>query len=185
MLNLLAYFVIPIYTIWFVGDTDWFALNLSVLSSQAERRNAFFIWGILVEVFFYLALKKIIFLLPRKKAAMTVMNTACILLALGITTPYLPERLPFQSFLHVAFAFSASLLLLVCLYQITLSLYKRNRPYYETYLVALVFITTISGLLLLAAGIVSSALEIFFTISSCIFVRKLHKKALTEHQRRE
>lgn len=180
MLNLLAYVLIPIYTILFVWNTNWFTLNLSVLSSWANRKSAFLIWGIIVGCFFYFALKKIIIILPERKKETILLNTACILLALGVTTPYLPAELPFQSFLHVAFAFSASIFLLLCLYMITLRLYKKNRSYYESSLVSIIAITAFSALLLFAAGIVSSALELFFTISSCIYVRRLHKKVLKE-----
>lgn len=176
LLTVTAYCIIPIYTILFAWDTDWFTLNFSVLGSLATRKNAFLLWGILVGAYFYLVLKKIIQDLPRNKKEKALSLTALILLGLAVTTPYLPDLNPFKAFLHVIFAFTASVLLLACLYMVVWKLYCMNQEKYRPYLSWLNVITVISLMLLILAGIVSTALEIFFTLSSVILLLKLYRK---------
>lgn len=114
ILNITAYFIIPVYTFLFAWGTDLFRLNFSVLGSLANRKNAFLLWGIIVGIYFYYVLRKIIHHLPRNRKETVTSVSALILLAFAVTTPYLPENRPFRAFLHVIFAFSASVLLLAC-----------------------------------------------------------------------
>lgn len=176
ILNITAYFIIPVYTFLFAWGTDLFTLNFSVLGSLASRKNAFLLWGIIVGSYFYYVLKKIIHRLPRNRKESIISNTALLLLAFAVTTPYLPENRPFRAFLHVIFAFSASVLLLGCLYLIVWKLYCMNRGVYRPYLTCLNVITVISAMLLLLAGIVSSALEIFFTVSCTLLLIRLYRR---------
>ena len=104
-------------------------------------------------------------------------TTALFLLLLAVTIPYLPDSVPLQAFLHVVFAFTASLLLGLCLYlvlwrlsSISEAAHKILRPYR----ISMVAITFISAMLLLIAGIISSALEIFFIITTTILVQRLY-----------
>lgn len=176
VLNITAYLIIPIYTFLFAWGTDLFTLNFSVLGSFATRKNAFLLWGILVGAYFYYVLREIIKRLPchEKEAALTY--TALILLFLAVTTPYLPEHKPFDAFLHVVFAFSASVLLLSTLYFILWKLKNMNRRIYRPYLDCLYAITAISAMLLSLAGIVSSALEIFFTVSCTVLLKRVYDR---------
>lgn len=176
LLTITAYCIIPIYTIMFAWGTDWFTLNFSVLGSLATRKNAFLLWGILVGVYFYYVLRKIIRGLPRNKKETAVSIAALVLLILAVTTPYLPDLSPVQAFLHVMFAFTASVLLLACIYMVVWKLYCMNQEIYRSYLICLTVITVISALLLFLAGIVSTALEIFFTLSSTFLLQKLYRK---------
>lgn len=176
LLNVTAYIVIPIYTILFAWGTDWFRLNFSVLGSIANRKNAFLLWGIIVGVYFYYVLKRIIKGIPSNRKESVISACALLLLAFAVTTPYLPEIRPFQSFLHVIFAFSASVLLLGCLYLIVWKLYRMNEQAYGIYFTLLNVITACSASLLLLAGIVSSALEIFFTITCTLLLIRLYRR---------
>lgn len=176
ILNFIAYFLIPGYTILFVRGTNWFTLNFSVIGSWSGRKNAFLLWGVIVGAYFYFTLRKIIRYLPLERKENAFLNTCLLLLSLAVTTPYLPQDLPFQSFLHVIFAFTASVLLLLTLYLTVIKLYHINHEAYRPYLACLHVITIICTFLLFLAGIVSSALEIFFTISSVVMVRMLYKK---------
>ena len=166
ILNITAYFIIPVYTFLFAWGTDWFTLNFSVLGSLANRKNAFLLWGIIVGTYFYYVLRKIIHHLPRNRKETVTSVSALILLAFAVTTPYLPENRPFRAFLHVIFAFSASVLLLGCM----------NRDGYRSYFICLNVITVLSAMLLLLAGIVSSALEIFFTVSCTLMLIRLYRR---------
>ena len=176
ILNITAYFIIPVYTFLFARGTDLFRLNFSVLGSLANRKNAFLLWGIIVGIYFYYVLRKIIHHLPRNRKETVTSVSALILLAFAVTTPYLPENRPFRAFLHVIFAFSASVLLLACLYLIVWKLYCMNREVYRPYFICLNIITVLSAMLLCLAGIVSSALEIFFTVSCTLMLIRLYRR---------
>lgn len=176
LLNLTAYFIIPVYTILFAWGTDLFRLNFSVLGSLANRKNAFLLWGIIVGIYFYHVLKRIIKGSPFKRLESVISTCSLLLLAFAVTTPYLPEIRPFQSFLHVIFAFTASVLLLGCLYLVVWKLSRMDKKTYGIYLILLNLITVISAMLLLLAGIVSSALEIFFTVSCTLLLIRLYRR---------
>lgn len=175
ILNITAYFIIPVYTFLFAWGTDLFTLNFSVLGSLANRKNAFLLWGIIVGIYFYYVLKKIIARLPRNRKETIISTVSLILLTFAVTTPYLPENRPFRAFLHVIFAFGASVLLLGCLYLVIWKLYCMNQTRYRTFLTCLNVITTLSAMLLVLAGIVSSALEIFFTVSCTVLLIRLYR----------
>lgn len=180
LLNITAYFIIPAYTILFAWGTDWFQLNFSVLGSLANRKNAFLLWGVIVGIYFYFVLKKIIKGSPCKRLESVICTGSLLLLAFAVTTPYLPQMRPFQSFLHVIFAFTASVLLLCCLYLVVGKLWCMDKKTYGIYFTLLNAITVICALLLLLAGIVSSALEIFFTISCTLLLIRLYRRITPE-----
>lgn len=181
--DLCAYIIIPLYTIAFVRNTNWFTTNFSVISSYHGRQAAFWIWGFLIGSYFYYSLKKVIQILPRSKKETALAAASMTLLALAVCTPYLPGEFPFRSFLHVVSAFTSAVLFLLCLFLTTWSFYRRDRPGYRSYMTGLWGIAAGSLFLLWAAGIVSSALEIFFVVSCSILVRKLHKKVLSNQLR--
>ena len=174
LLTVTACVIIPLYTILFAWGTDWFTLNFSVLGNLATRKNAFLIWGIIVGAYFYFTLKRIIRRLPRNTKESILLSADLVLLTLAVTTPYLPDVKPFRSLLHVFFAFTASVLLLACLYLVVWKLYCMKRSIYRPYLTCLNIITILSIALLILAGIVSTALEVFFTISCTLLLRRLY-----------
>lgn len=189
LLSVVAYAVIPIYTLMFVSGTNWFTSNLSVIGSWPGRRMSFFVLGIIIGVYYLVVLKRLLSCLPRHPLESLLLYTAFSLLVLAVTTPYLPESVPFQAFLHVVFAFGSSVLLALCLCLILwrlsgLSLAARRtlRPYRQ----GLTAILAVSALLLMIAGIVSSALEIFFVIATTVLVQRLYVRrlALSPYRRR-
>lgn len=172
-LNFAAYILIPIYTIWFVEGTNWFTTNFSVLGNMFGRSEEFVLWGLMVGIYFFWCLRRIVRMMKEKPKGTFLIPASLLLLTFALTTPYLPDKLPLKSFLHIIFAFMAAVCLMLCLYLIVWQLYQSNREDYRSYVRCLVFITLFSGFLLVLAGIVSSALEIFFTISTVILVRRL------------
>lgn len=177
LLSCIAYAVIPIYTLLFVKGTNWFTSDLSVIGSWPNRRTSFFFLGTIIGLYYYTILKKLLANLPHRIWESCILHTALFLLLLAVTIPYLPDSVPLQAFLHVVFAFTASLLLGLCLYlvlwrlsSISEAAHKILRPYR----ISMVAITFISAMLLLIAGIISSALEIFFIITTTILVQRLY-----------
>lgn len=180
LLSCLAYAVIPVYTLLFVKGTNWLTSNLSVIGSWPTRRTAFFFLGLLIGLYYYMVLKRLLRYLPRRGLETCILRLGLVLLLLAVVTPYLPDSVPFQAFLHVIFAFSASILLVLCLYLILWRLSALSsgagrllRPYR----VSMVIITIVSACLLVMAGIISSALEIFFIIATTILVQRLYVRS--------
>ena len=177
LLSLTAYAVIPLYTIMFVSGTNWFTSNLSVIGSFPDRRAAFLFMGITIGLYYLIVLRRLLSCLPHRNLETGLLYTAFFLLILAILTPYLPHAVPFQSFLHVAFAFTSSMLLALCLYLILRhlsALSQASRRFLRPYRVSMVMIIAVSGILLVIAGIISSALEIFFIIATTILVQRLY-----------
>ena len=98
---------------------------------------------------------------------------ALALLFFAITTPYLPEELPLKSVLHIIFAFLSALLVLLFLLLVIWSQYQIYPHVYRRYLYGWLAIVGGSVLLLAAAGIISSALEIYVTLTSAAMAERL------------
>lgn len=176
LLNLLSYIIIPVYTVLFVRGSNWFTCNFSVIGNVVQRRDAFVLWGLLVGLYFYRVLRTIVKHMEKKPKGTFLIPFCLCLLFFAITTPYLPDEMPFKAFLHIIFAFFAAVFLIICLYLIVWQLYRSSPAVYKPYLAALLGITLGSAFLLYLVGIVSSALEIFFTISTVILVRCLLRR---------
>ena len=182
ILNLFAYFIIPAYTVFFVKGYGWFTTNFSVIGNYLHRKDAFVLWGLLVGCYFFYSLRAIIRLMKEKPKGTFLVPLSLVLLFCAITTPYLPEELPLKAFLHIIFAFMAAVLLLLCLFLIIRQEYRQAPSRYKACLFAWAGIVAGSAFLLILVGIVSSALEIYFTITSVILTRRLLAK-LTENSR--
>lgn len=176
LLNIIAYFILPVYTLLFIKDSHLFNSNFSVHGNLPCNQLEFLIWGIMIGLYFYILIKRILKLIDNTKKEMIILNITGILLFMAITTPYLPSLVPFRSFLHILFAFVSALLLMVELYLIVWRLYRQNSYDFRVYLCSLHYITAISLLLLIVVGIVSTALEFFFSISCVILTCNLYKQ---------
>lgn len=179
LLSILSYFIIPAYTILFVQNSNWFTTNFSVLGNMIGREEEFVLWGLLVGIYFFWCLRRIVTLMPEKPPGTWLIPLSLVLLTIAITTPYLPESLPLKSFLHIIFAFMAAVCLILCLFFIVGKLYQLEKETYRPFLVCLIGIALFSMFLLKLAGIVSSALEIFFTISTELLAFRLYQKQMT------
>lgn len=175
-INFTAYILIPVYTVLFVEGSNWFTTNFSVLGNLAGRKTAFVLWGLLVGIYFFWCLRRIVLHMENPPRGTWLIPLSLLLLTCAITTPYLPEALPLKAFLHIIFAFMAAVCLMCCLYFIIIKLYREDAGSYKRFLAGLLGITAISAALLWLAGIVSSALEIFFTISAAVLVKRLYEK---------
>lgn len=177
--RLAAYVVIPVFTILFALDSNLFTSNFSVIGSQIGRQEEFVLWGLIVGIYFFWCLQRIssyaAFQSRRKPKGMWLAPLALMLLAFAITTPYLPKRFPLAALLHVSFAFLSAVCLALDILLTVWSLYRRDKKRYRPFLIGLTGIVLCSLALLLMCGIVSSALEIFFTISSAVLVQRLYE----------
>ena len=168
-----AYFLIPVYTVLFTRGYNWFTTNFSVIGNFFDKKRSFFLWGVLVGSFFYIIHRKVKSRLTLNPVYGRMVQAALALLFFAITTPYLPEELPLKSVLHIIFAFLSALLVLLFLLLVIWSQYQIYPHVYRRYLYGWLAIVCGSVLLLAAAGIISSALEIYVTLTSAAMAERL------------
>lgn len=175
--SFIAYCVIPAYTLIFVRNSDWLASNLSVIGSWPGRRVAFFFLGLLVGTYYLVILRRLLSRLPRHMTESLLLWTAFALLMLAVSTPYLPETVPFQAFLHVVFAFTSSILLALCLwltFRHLSGLSPELMEFLRPYRMSMAVIGAVCTALLLIAGIISTAMELYFLVTTIVLVQKAY-----------
>ena len=176
-LNFFACFLIPGYTLWFAGSVAWFRTNFSVIAvTGVDNYRGFIYWGILLGGYFLVMLTRLALVLPRFRQRLTMhllTLAACLCLAYALAIPYLPAYFPRYATLHVLLAALASVLLMVALLLCLLWLNRTQTKKYQTLLWAWLLIAIVCGVLFFIPRMVSSALEVFFSISATLLTRKL------------
>ena len=166
LLDLFACFLIPASTLLFAGSRAWFSTNFSVIAvTGPDHYRGFLYWGVLAGGYFFLMLMKLASILRSRvaqTAAILLTLAACLSLCYALAIPYLPEQFPRYADLHVILAALACVLLMLALLVALLALYRRQPDRYVPLLRAWFIIPQM----------VSSALEVFFTISAALLVRK-------------
>ena len=176
-LDLFACFLIPAYTLLFAGSVEWLGTNFSVIAVTGKDHYwGFVYWGALAGGYFAVMLTKLALILPRlwqRSAVCLLALLACLALGYALAIPYLPDDFPGFAYLHVVLAAGACVLLMLALLLVLLSLYRDSPENYRLLLVRRGLIVGGSGLLFLLAGMVSSALEVFFTITAALLTRRI------------
>ena len=176
-LDLFACFLIPAYTLLFAGSVEWLGTNFSVIAVTGKDHYwGFVYWGALAGGYFAVMLTKLALILPRlwqRSAVCLLALLACLALGYALAIPYLPDDFPGFASLHVVLAAGACVLLMLALLLVLLSLYRDSPEQYRLLLVRWWLIVGGSGLLFLLAGMVSSALEVFFTITAALLTRRI------------
>ena len=150
VLNFFACFLIPVYTISFAGSTEWFGSNFSIIAVTGwDRYQGFLYWGLLAGGYFFVV-------------------------GYALAIPYLPDYFPRFAALHVGLAAGACALLMLALLVLLLALYRSWPEQHGRLLVIWGLIVLGCAALFLIPGMVSTALEVFFTISTVLLVRKLY-----------
>lgn len=177
-LELMAWFVIPAYTLLFAGSVEWFGTNFSVLAVTGEDHyRGFVAWGLLAGGYFLVMLTRLAGLLPRPgQRAGTLVLVTLALLSLGyaLVIPYLPAYFPGYAALHVLLAALACVLVMGALLLILLAFRREDRARWRGPLLAWWGIVAGSALLFLIPRMVSTALEVFFTVSATLLVRRVY-----------
>ena len=176
-LDLFACFLIPAYTLLFAGSVQWFGTNFSVIAvTGPDHYRGFVYWGVLAGSYFFVMLSKLAFILSaRWERTLVRLLTVCAVLSLAyaVAIPYLPEYFPKYAALHVFLAALACVLLMLALLFILLVL-RRTRPGRWTGpLRTWGLIVLGCAVLFLIPMMVSTALEVFFTISTALLTRKV------------
>lgn len=176
-LNFFACVLIPAYTLWFAGSVAWFRTNFSVIAvTGVDNYRGFIYWGLLLGGYFAVMLTRLSLLLPHRRQSLTLgflTLGACLSLAYALAIPYLPDYFPRYATLHVILAALASVLLMLALLLCILALERREPGKYRKLLTAWVLIALACGVIFAIPRMVSSALEVFFSISAALLTRAL------------
>lgn len=139
------------------------------------------LWAVLTGGFFCFLLRRTLRLpavFPRQGNERQLADLAAALLFFSVLIPYRPEDSRFFSALHTIFAFSSSVLLYAIMLLLNLKLYFGGYTGMSRLTAALFFAGLFSVALFFLAGfMISSALEIFFTVFSCVWFTAFHKRA--------
>ena len=173
LLDLFACFLIPLYTLLFTHDTRWFTTNFSGIAAARDQRHGFFLWGMLVAVYLLCVLLPVMAALPRPLWPRLCLLGGFLLLLSAVVLPYTPDELPKIADLHVICAFTASCLLVLSLFLLLLQKARQDRQRYWDCMKWLGVTVLLSLVLFAMVGIISSALEIFFVLSTTLLARRL------------
>lgn len=176
-MKLFAYFIIPFYTLLFAHGYGWFTTNFSVIANSLRGGIGFAIWGILISLYLYFMHRRLKAVMQFPKGCRLLLPASLILLFCAVTTPYLPNDMPLKASLHIIFAFIFGVLILLYFLWIIAIQYRQSPVLYRSLFVGIIGIIIGSCILFLAAGIVSSALETFLTITISILAYRLWEKA--------
>lgn len=176
-LDFFACFLIPAYTLLFAGSVEWFGTNFSVIAvTGPDHYRGFVYWGILAGSYFFVMLSKLAYTLPLRWERVVVrLLTVCAVLSLAyaVAIPYLPAYFPKYAALHVALAAGACVLLMLALLTVLLALRRTDPARWRRPLWGWGFIVAGSAVLFLIPMMVSTALEVFFTISAALLARRV------------
>lgn len=176
-LDLFACFLIPAYTLLFAGSVEWFGTNFSVIAvTGPDHYRGFVYWGILAGSYFFVILSRLAFGLPRRWMRTVVRLLAvCAVLALAyaIAIPYLPEYFPKYAALHVLLAAGACVLLMIDLQFIILVMRRQDPVRWAGPLRACWGMAAVCAILFAIPRMVSTALEVFFTLSATLLARRV------------
>ena len=176
-LDFFACFLIPAYTLLFAGSVEWFGTNFSVIAVLGpDHYQGFIYWGLLAGGYFFVMLSKLAFVLPRRGVrALIRLITVCTVLALAyaVAIPYLPKYFPKYAALHVLLAAGACVLLMLALLMALLALRPTDPERWSSPLRLWGLIVAGCAVLFLIPMMVSTALEVFFTISAALLIRRV------------
>lgn len=177
LLDFWACFLLPGYTLLFAGSVKWFSTNFSVLAvTGADHYRGFLVWGVLAGVYFLVLLGRLAATLTQtwqRRGGYLLLGAAAVCLGLGLPLPYLPARYPEVARLHTLLIFSACVWMMGALLWLLLSFRRDQGRSYDRLLLAWGAIVLVCGVLFALSGIISTALEVFFTLSAAQLVRRM------------
>lgn len=178
LLNLYSCYLLPAYTLLFAGYEEWFRTNFSVLAvSGSKYYRSFLIWAVVTAIYFGVLLILLTEYLSARCRwrVLTLLGAALVSLTIGVPLPYLPDRYPELSKLHIFLCFTTGVWMMAALLMIILGQRRRNRDRYAPILRQWWYIVLGSGILFLVSGMVSSAMEIYFVLSAALLCRRLYQ----------
>lgn len=172
--------LIPCLTILLPGRTDWFTSNFSVVGSIFPQNVFLLIWAVITGSFYRTFTKRSIrqtapFIAIDNELFLT--DISVFLLIAAVFLPYRPNQKPLAAVLHLAMAFTSTVLFYLAVTIADLKLYVLAPDLFSLPTAMLVFAAAVTFCLLaLCNFIISSALEIFLTIFSCIWLNVFDRR---------
>lgn len=177
LLDFWTCFLIPGYTLLFAGSVQWFSTNFSVLAVTGPAHyRGFLVWGLLAGSCFLVLLWQLTRTVVERWLRILLYSItllAALCLCLGLPLPYVPEFLPGIARLHTLLVLSACVLLMGALLILLLRFVREDRARWWPVLKGWLAIAAVSGVLFVLAGIITTALEVFFTLSATLLIRKM------------
>ena len=181
-LDLTACFLIPAYTLLRAGSPRCSTTTAPVMAVPgADHPRGCAPGGLLAGGYFLVMLTRLAGLLPRAGAragTLVLITLGVLCLGYALVIPYLPQHFPRYAVLHVALAALACVLVMGALLVILLALRREDRERWRGSLFAWWGIVAGSGVLFFIPGMVSTALEVFFTISATLLTRRVYLRRL-------
>lgn len=166
-----AFIIIPLHSFGLASNASWTHYSLSYIANYLDAQGSFILWGIITGSFFFFFLLYLLKITQCDNQRIKRLNAvAYLLLLFSITTPYLPEVFPFKAFLHIVFSFLSPVLMVLSMYLFIFTLMNKDHQTFRKAMIGLNLIVFFSSLILFVCGIINSLLEVFFTISMCLFL---------------
>ena len=172
---LFAYGVIPLLTLLFTMGSGLTELNFTVLGNALGRRELFLVWGTVFAGFISVSLVGIIKYTIGTIFEKLTLISAVLLLISGITLPYFPEKWPNMAWLHTACCFMAAVMAVLCVTHIIIRLWKGNKAKFRRYFYWNWANIALSAVFFSYADMVTSLLEVFFSLSLTFMVQSLRQ----------
>lgn len=183
MITLFSWFLIPCAAVFMPGRTDWFSSNFSVAASTAPGSYFLILWAFLTGGFFRYLIRRTIgqagpLLSPGKELLLT--DLAVFLLIFSTFIPYLPEKRPFISAIHVGLAFTATVFFYLAITILNWKLYFQFPGCFSLTTGLLFFAVSMTAVLFLLSGfLISSALEVFLTVFASLWLDTFYRRVKT------
>lgn len=191
---LFSYYIIPLFTLHLARDTKYLYSNFSTICSALERHLEFFIWCAVTGIYFFLSIRRLYRSFasdPRfspaaedqaiagssgspakNKKENRLPAVSAGLLFCSALLPYLPEKLPFLSALHLLTAFSSSVLFFYCLFSLSFRLYFASPSLGRPALLLLIAAVSFCLAAWVYSGIINTAMEICLVFTACLLIRR-------------
>ncbi len=172
-----SFFVIPALTLLLAAGHELTETNFSVIGNREGRRGLFLLWGAASGNYFYLYTKELLEFGDCEDGLLEAcLSVSFVLFLCGVGLPYLPQKAPFLSKLHVWASFGGPVFLFLCLYRFLRLLEEKEGICLRMAKLFQLGTAGISAFLYLKIGIVSGLLELFVTFSTCMYLAGLQYK---------
>ena len=169
-----SFFLIPALTFCLAAGNSLTGTNFSVIGNREGRRALFLLWGAVSGSYFYLYGRELMeFGGCEDKTGRVCLFLSLSLFLCGIGLPYLPGKVPVLSRLHVWASFGGPVCLFFFLYRFLLLIEKKEGIRMAGQKLFQLATAAVSTFLYLRIGIVSSLLEMFVTLSTCVYLAVL------------
>ena len=180
MNHFISWFLIPALTFLAAGPGDWFTLNFSTVGSVFPRNIILFLWILLICCYYSTCVNRSFLQVTdyiSVKTELFLTNLSVSLLILSAFLPYRPSIQPLVSFLHLAAAFSSTVIFYTAITVVNLKMYALEPKLFSLTAALMMFSIFISiSLLILCKFLITSILEIFLTLFSCFWLKLLDQR---------